>query len=259
MRESQKLSIIKACETTCTKCGQPCEGVISAFSGKPVPIMCEECEVKRHREQREREERRERERQQQEELRINEHIAKLDWILGWLKVAKRYVGCTLESFEGEVPEKAPCFITGPVGTGKTHLAAGYFRRQILATIQRGGFPSSEWGQFIRAVDLFRKIRDCFRENSEETESGLIEIFGSCDLLVLDDLGTEKVSDFVEQTLYDIIDHRYSENLPIIITSNLSISEIAAHYKNHGERLASRICGMGEIYAINAKDRRLKRP
>ena len=257
MQESQGLSIIRKCKTVCRECGDPCEGIVGP-SGKPMGVVCDKCTNRR-------------EGSELAEWAVRNadarvrQLGKLDDLLrGYCGVNRRYVNCSLENFDGQFPIKAPCFITGPVGTGKTHLAVGYFRQHIINRINSE--PENGWymapqvtaqdGRVVRAVDLFKEIRDCFRENSENTESQLLDDYGNTKLLVIDDLGTEKVTDFVEQTLYDIIDHRYAEELPIIITSNLSISKLAAHYKNHGDRLASRICGMGEVYEIKAKDRRL---
>jgi len=78
------------------------------------------------------------------------------------------------------------------------------------------------------------------------------------LLVLDDLGAEKVSDFVLQTLYDLLDRRYGECLETIITSNLSLDQLTVHYGSHGDRLASRIAGMGPALVLKGKDRRWQR-
>ena len=74
-------------------------------------------------------------------------------------------------------------------------------------------------------------------------------------LLLDDLGAEKVSDFTLQTLYDLLDRRYGECLETLITSNLTLGQLAEHYGLHGDRLASRIAGMGTTLAIKGKDRR----
>jgi DNA replication protein DnaC len=223
-------------------CGEECDG-IKWPSGRPIFLACDKCYEKE---------------EQESKARFQQHmedayLLRLKNPEEWLEAAgvnSRYIKCSLENFDGTYPEIPPSFITGPVGTGKTHIAVGYLRRDI---INNGGRV-----QFIRAVDLFKQIRGCFREGSETSEEELMDRYGGTTFLVLDDLGTEKVSDFVEQTLYDLIDLRYAEMYPTIITSNLSIAQVAAHYKNHGDRLASRICGMGEVYEIKAKDRRLAR-
>jgi DNA replication protein DnaC len=242
MPESPKLSIIQACNSTCYSCGKPYDGI--AFGDRFIKTICPECQ----------EEKEQAERDRLLKIQSDMKASRIKNIESWMDmggVNKRYLKCSLDNFDGDYPEIPPCFITGPVGTGKTHLAVGYLKEYIIENGETAG-------RFIRAVDLFKRILDCFGDHSEHTEMELMELYGGTSLLVLDDLGTEKVSEFVEQTLYDLIDQRYADEQQTIITSNLSISQIAAHYKNHGERLASRICGMGEVYEIKAKDHRLQR-
>jgi DNA replication protein DnaC len=146
------------------------------------------------------------------------------------------------------PETPPVFISGPVGTGKTHLAVAYLVREI-----------QKWGEnsrvFIRSVDLFNKLRDSFRKNFEIPASAIIESFSRYRFLVIDDLGTERDTPLVQEALYDIIDHRAGHRLPTVITSNFTLDRVAEHYGEFGERLASRIVGMGETMTLLGKDRR----
>ena len=178
-------------------------------------------------------------------------LENIETLLRRAGVMARNVKCSLESFQGKQPLTLPSYIYGPVGAGKTHLAVGYLREDIL----RNG---EEAGRFIRAVDLFKEIRDTFSEKSARNERALLEVFGkSVPLLIVDDLGTEKVSEWVEQTLYDLIDRRYGELLDTIITSNLEPSALSAHYTNHGDRLMSRIFAMGPVFRVEGTDRRMK--
>ena len=74
------------------------------------------------------------------------------------------------------------------------------------------------------------------------------------LLILDDLGAEKTTDWALQSLYIIINKRLSEELQTIITSNLSLDELRDKI---GDRIASRIAGMCKIVKLTGRDRRLK--
>ncbi len=146
------------------------------------------------------------------------------------------------------PETPPVFISGPVGTGKTHLAVAYLVREI----QRWGENSKV---FIRSVDLFNKLRDSFRNNFGTPASEITESFSRYRFLVIDDLGTERDTPLVQEALYDIIDHRAGHRLPTVITSNFTLDRVAEHYGEFGERLASRIAGLGEELTLLGIDRR----
>ncbi len=146
------------------------------------------------------------------------------------------------------PETPPVFISGPVGTGKTHLAVAYLVQEI-----------QKWGEnsriFIRSVDLFNKLRDSFRNNFNTPASEITENFSRYRFLVIDDLGTERDTPLVQEALYNIIDHRAGHRLATVITSNFTLDRVAEHYGEFGERLASRIASMGETLTLLGKDRR----
>ena len=76
------------------------------------------------------------------------------------------------------------------------------------------------------------------------------------MLILDDLGAEKVTEYVRQSLYTLINKRYLDNLPTFFTSNLSLDEIAARLD---DRISSRIFEMcGAPIDLGNEDLRLKR-
>jgi len=149
------------------------------------------------------------------------------------------------------PERPPVFIYGGAGVGKTHLAVAYLVREI----QGRGEASKV---FIRSVDLMNRLRDSFRSSYNQAASEIISGFSRYRFLVIDDLGAERHTDLVQEALYDVLDFRAGHRLPTIITSNFSLDRVAEHYGDFGERITSRIAGMGEILALKGRDRRWQR-
>lgn len=138
---------------------------------------------------------------------------------------------------------------GKAGTGKTHLAVAIARhiieqKQIAARV-------------ARTVELLADIRQTFNEHDgyrAENETDLIRKFASVSLLVLDDLGAEKVSDWVREVLYRIIDERWLEQKPMIVTTNLNLKELEERI---GERIVSRIAGVCMQVEMQNRDYRIE--
>lgn len=127
-------------------------------------------------------------------------------------------------------------ITGGVGCGKTHIAVA-----ILQGIIRRGFS----GLYYNMPDLLSDIRATYGDNSNLTETDLLDDINEPDLLVLDDLGAETAKDWVNDRLYLIVNRRYESCKPIIVTTNLDVGELTHKL---GERTVSRLCEMCETFA-----------
>ena len=99
-------------------------------------------------------------------------------------------------------------ITGNSGVGKTHLAASIsnelIQKDILVLM----------GRLTSLLDM---IKETFKDNSK-SENELIDLFSNLDMIVIDDLGTEKISQWALDKLYTIIENRNENKLPIIITT-----------------------------------------
>lgn len=149
------------------------------------------------------------------------------------------------------------FLTGSRGVGKSHLAVALMREIILATqpvYQAGTYKIDlqRMPLFVSVPELLLEIRDTFN-GSGVSEKAVIDKYSWVDVLILDDLGVEKTSDWVLQTLYTLMDRRYREELRTIMTSNLSMEEIQGKLD---DRVASRVAGMCRVCILRGRDRRV---
>lgn len=129
------------------------------------------------------------------------------------------------------------FLTGGVGRGKTHLSAAIAN----AVMKKGNSVL-----YRRAVDLFDLIRQYrYEENRRKCEE-VLEQLRVCDLLVIDDLGAERTTDFVIEQLVVLLEERNNRNKPWIISSNLNMNEIINIYN---DRTADRILDKAVLFKL----------
>lgn len=138
-----------------------------------------------------------------------------------LKLCKNYVS----SFNPNTSENL-LFLGGP-GLGKTHLTLAI----VSGVIKKGYLPV-----YGPAENLFSVIE---KEKFQGENTGSYEYMQSCDLLVIDDLGTEMVTSFTKSVLYNLINTRILSKKPTIINTNLSLKEIEELYS---PRITSRLIG-----------------
>ena len=133
---------------------------------------------------------------------------------------------------------------GKTGLGKTHLSLA-----IASTLTERGF-NVVYTTAQKMLGILEK--EHFTNNGDGTAE---ELYMSCDLLIIDDLGTEFQTSFTTAALYSIINTRLLTEKPVIINSNLSPEELDDKY---GERLASRIGSYMLITFRGADIRQLKK-
>lgn len=126
------------------------------------------------------------------------------------KVAVKYVK-TFKEWNGE-----SLMLWGEPGNGKTHLAAA-----IVNELSKKGYIVV----FQSVPELLQRIRSTFNSENKEDETQIMRALLECDLLILDDIGAEKTTEWVEEKLFNIIDGRYRKELPTLYTSNLEPKEL----------------------------------
>lgn len=131
-------------------------------------------------------------------------------------------------------------IFGAVGVGKTHLAIAACR------------PAAERGlhvEFVPAVEMFDRLRP---GRDDDALDDLLD----ADRLVIDDLGAERPTDWTAERLYLVVNRRWLDERPTIVTTNLESKDLAAEV---GSRMFSRIVGSDAVgIRLNGPDRRRKR-
>lgn len=135
-------------------------------------------------------------------------------------------------------------LLGPTGCGKTHAAYAAVEALAYSGI------TFKW-VFTTAADLYAKLRPRPSIDAEQE----FNIFARAQLLVLDDLGAAKGSEWVEEVNYRLINHRYERELPTLITSNVPPKDLTAAV---GERVASRLVEMAPRVVLKGPDRRRQR-
>ena len=141
------------------------------------------------------------------------------------------------------------FLTGPFGTGKTHQAYGALRRIAEAGPDRFELIA------VTAPDMYALMRPGGSERGAEYE---VKRLMRIPLLLIDDLGTEKISEFTEEATYRILNERYNECRPLIITSNLPVADPNGTdlHDQLGARITSRLAQTTTVVPLGGNDRRL---
>jgi DNA replication protein DnaC len=153
------------------------------------------------------------------------------------QIPKRYEHCTLDSYEsgfsgahrtlGAAHLRARKFVesypldsvgtglllTGSIGVGKTHLAVGILQALVS---ERGAT-----GLFYDYRDLLKQVQNSYNRQVNETELEILKPVFEAEVLVLDELGASKPTDWVWDTVAHILNTRYNDRRTTIITTNYS--------------------------------------
>ena len=219
----------------CKTCGHPLR-IRQKLLGKEylLPVMCE-C----RRKQLEEDEKRRKEaeaREKIETLRRNslmdemfaesrfEKVVRTTYNVKALKIAHRYC----ENIDKMIETNQGMLFYGNVGTGKTLLAA-CIANELLDKGYKVIMTS-----IIKALDALGYGKD---------NDGYIQNINSADVLILDDFGAERKTDYAYEVVYNIIDSRYRAKKPLIITTNLPFSELTHRGDLKTDRIYDRVLDM----------------
>jgi len=173
------------------------------------------------------------------------------------RIPQRYAHCTLESFDTQYPVPNPSLegallrasnfvkgypptagkgflFVGRPGLGKTHLSVGLLRALIVERQAKG--------LFVDYRDLLKQVQNSYDPSVAATELGILRPVFEAEVLVIDDLGASKPTDWVFDTVAHILNSRYNDQLTTIITTNFpNLSETKSEElarKSESQRIMS---------------------
>jgi len=193
---------------------------------------------------------------------------RMPYILKNRGIAKRFHSAELSQFNKTMRDAVTgedgAFVYGPPGVGKTHLLAAVVKHIVRNTppvVRESGYGDyalmapreSAYPMFMAVPELLAAIKATFGGNNGG-EPRIMEDCCNTGVLLLDDIGTERGTDWALETIYLLIDRRYREMKRTIITSNLNLQQLSQRLD---DRICSRIAGMCKVVQMPGKDRRLK--
>ena len=186
------------------------------------------------------------------------------------KLPIRYVGCHFHNYKPQNPSQERAFkyasrltmeypavdqgilLTGSVGVGKTHLAVS-----ILKGLTERGFTCL----FYEFGWLLKEIQDSYNPNTKTSELGVLGPVLEAEILVLDELGAAKPTDWVRDTMAHVINTRYNDRKLTIFTTNYPDDRKNDREETLedriGVRLRSRLFEMCKTITLSGEDYRRK--
>jgi len=172
----------------------------------------------------------------------------LERLVGNANIPARYESCSFENFNAITPkldlvttlakrfvEDYPIvdcglLILGPCGVGKTHLAVSILKALI--------YKHGSVALFYDFRDLLKKIQNCYNPISQSSEMQILDPVLSSEVVVLDDLGSERPTEWVRDTFAYILNTRYNQKLTTLITSNFDDQPREFKALSNGSRVPS---------------------
>ena len=177
-------------------------------------------------------------------------------LFGEVRIPRRFTDAAWQMFRESDPAvrrarawangdgKPFLFLQGPVGTGKTTLGTLAFRERMRREVKPG-----LWREFIA---LILELQAGFQTGRYEQ---LIGAAAAAPILLLDDVGMAKRTAWRQEVLFVLVNERYNDELPTILTTNLTL---AAFEQTWGEPIMSRLDEVAEIVHMGGQDKRRRR-
>ena len=163
-------------------------------------------------------------------------------------------------------DNSSVYLFGDQGRGKTEMACGALRKWIrdgILSYEENGknFYAAHSGKYVLMPEWMMQLRSTY-SNRAMTEEDAIESMAGVGMLVMDDLGKGKMTDWVVERIYMILDMRYRDGLRTVITTQYPIDKLTALFETATDSetalaIRSRIEGMCSIREINGIDMRTK--
>lgn len=230
----------------CGKCHTPKQGRYNMPWGEVTPLIMCKCEE----EKREKEEAERRAAKLRERIMKNRHDAFPEadmsrWTFDNDDMSNEKVGMVArnyaDNFKLMLEKHKGLLFFGPVGTGKTFYAAC-----IANVLLDLGYP-------VKMLD-FDRIRNTL-QSSFEGRQEYLDSFHRCPLLILDDLGMESKSEYMQEIVFSVVDARYKAGLPLIVTTNLTSEQLKNPKDITQQRIYSRILEMCLPVKVDGNDKR----
>jgi len=156
---------------------------------------------------------------------------------------KRYLKAWPDVIYSDSESKGFCLV-GNAGIGKTMLAC-----IIAKDMLDKGIPVV----FVPSADLLAELRDAQFKKDDEGIENKLDYLSKIEVLILDDIGKEKPTEWIQSMYYRLIDMRYRNNLLTGFTTNYYPKALVERLGDFGEATVSRILGMSRNHFLCAKD------